>query len=77
MMEVALEMEKEDWRRLFEYAHAANEVKHLIEQADVAGKQQVSIKQDAVERFLALKIPPDFWLKLGSLIGRKLKEESE
>lgn len=74
-MELALEMEKEDWRRLFEYAHAANEIKHLFEQAEAAGKQQVSIKQSAVDRFLALKLPPDFWLKLGSLIGQKLKEE--
>lgn len=74
-MSLALEMEKEDWRRLFEYTHAANEVKQLIEQAEATGKQQVSIKQEAVDRFLSLKLPPDFWLKLGSLIGSKLKEE--
>lgn len=72
---LTLEMDRDDWRRLHEYLEAANKVKQLIEEADASGKQQVSIKHDRVERFLALKLPPDFWLKLGSLIGSKLQEE--
>lgn len=74
-MTLALEMDREDWRRLFEYTQAANKVKQLIEQAELAGKQQISVKTKEVERFIALKLPPEFWLKLGSLIGSKLQED--
>jgi hypothetical protein len=72
---LTLEMDRDDWRKLHEYLEAANKVKGLIEEAEVTGKQQVSIKHAPVERFVSLKLPPDFWLKLGSLIGSKLQEE--
>ncbi len=76
-VKLVLEMDKDDWRMLFHYAQAANAVKAIIEQAAAAGKQQVSIKQEEVERFLTLNLPPGFWIKLGGLISSKLQEEDE
>lgn len=76
-MTLTLEMDREDWRRLHEYLEAATEVKQLIEAAETAGKQQVSIRTKEVERFLDLKPPPNFWLKLGGLIRSKLDDKEE
>lgn len=72
---LTLEMDRADWRQLHEYLEAATEVRQLIEAAEAAGKQQVSINAGEVTRFLQLKPPPNFWLKLGGLIRSKLDEE--
>lgn len=74
---LSLEMEKDDWRLLSGFVEAANQLrKHLLKSKET-GKQQVTINAEPVDAFLTVDVPPEFWLRLGSLLGEKLREKSE
>jgi hypothetical protein len=70
-----IEMEKADWIALSEFIEAANEAKAAIEQAADEGKQQVSVRYEAIDRFMQAKVPPKVWIKLGALVGERLKHD--
>jgi len=72
---LSLEMSRADWERLSEYLNAATKVRGHIERAKEDGKQQVTLSDTAIDAFLAINVPPDVWLKLGSLLGEKLRED--
>jgi len=74
---LSLEMSRDDWGRLSEFVEAANQLrKHLLKSKE-SGKQQVTINAEPVDAFLSVDVPPEFWLRLGSLLGEKLRERTE
>lgn len=72
-----LEMAHEDWRSLFSFLQAATEVRALIGKAAKAGKQQVTVAAEEVVRWLDTEVPPEVWIKLGSLMASTTKEDHD
>ena len=71
-----LELEKEDWIQLAKYLHVAHEVRSLVESKILEGKQQVTVQDEAIRRWLEHDIPPTLWFTLGAVV-RENTEESE
>jgi len=74
---LALEMDREAWERLAEFVGAANQVRLVMAKAEDAGKQQLTMRDDSIKEFLTVDVPPDFWLRLGSLLNEKLRNGDE
>lgn len=71
---IPLELGKADWEALRTFIEAANEAREAIRRAVGRGSQQVSVKNEAVHRFLEQDVPPVVWLKLGGLLADVLKD---
>jgi len=73
-MSMKIEMDRRDWIKLAEFINAANEAKEEIERVAAKGTQQVSIKKEAIEAWLATKVPAQVWIKLGALVKEGLED---
>ena len=71
---LTLEMDRGDWERLADFVRRANVVRTSMSKADDDGKQQLSMRDAAITEFLGCDVPPEFWLKLGSMLSEKLRQ---
>jgi CO dehydrogenase nickel-insertion accessory protein CooC1 len=76
-MALTLEMAKDHWQKLSDFIESSNQVRALINKVHEAGKQQVTLQADEIKVFLAVEVPPEVWIKLGALLGEKLKEDDD
>jgi len=70
-------MERDDWRELQHYLQVTVEAQREIRRALEAGKEQVSIRAKAIERFARLEAQPELFMKLGEFIGSQYPEGGE
>lgn len=75
MAKLQVELTREDWLALLGFLQAANEVRSLMLKVTKSGKQQISVNDDAVTKWLDTDVPSDVWLKLGALMSAGTSKE--
>lgn len=71
-----VELTREDWTALLSFLQAANDVRGMMQKVTKSGKQQISVNDDAVTKWLDTDVPSDVWLKLGALMSAGTSKEA-
>jgi hypothetical protein len=76
MSKLQVELTREDWSALLGFLQAANDVRGLMQRVAKSGKQQISVNDGAVTKWLDTDVPSDVWLKLGALMSAGTSKEA-
>ena len=63
-------MERSDWEELFSYLEIVADAHRVICKARDAGKEQVSTRGKAIERFAQAQPKQELFIRLGKLAGQ-------
>lgn len=68
-------MEHDDWQALTHFLKASVEAQREVRKTHEAGKEQLSIRNQTIERFVQFEAQPELFMKLGTFIGSRYPEK--
>jgi hypothetical protein len=72
---MSAKMDEKDWALMMEFIHLALEARTVMQQADAAGKKQVSLDQQRIKRLLEFDPPLELWIRYGYTLPSLLDRE--